>query len=550
MRKFVRRLFGSEPAPASDEKVVAIGGAQLRIDRTPQVLELAVPQTYSSRITPRVEMWDDFVSAAVLATKAKQFDDGLYATVELMAQRGKRELLRKLATLLDGDGETTAILAAARIVAGETVDEPLRSRGEPIAQAFLADELRSKPIAFYTWNDELSRIFRQDRLLQTDVGKHRDLHDVVRAIHAGPDLRATYQSAVRLAERLTNPLAAHDLRPWLRALDAGEQYQPPANVALFPPSVAHETELVKRLFGDKPIPDGFDLMNELIARIRGGTVDLKPRETSGWYDWQTWSLETLVAPERAAESAKLNLNSSYARHLEKLFKGALTLTRETHIKQLERVAAGAAMGGEPAVVKIVVRPSLRVEPLVTYYTRRADAYHYVHGVLEEVFGAATLSRKRIREAGTADLPLVEELAWMEQLFRSAATTAEQDLGMRTDGDTSAFTTWASTARTNDVDIAEDVRAMVPVFYDIQRNKVKAWLFMGWTMEWMIASFREPPVVTLVNRSKAELVFESASFAMATPVMEEVYVSRILNRREFRQLCDQQGTPERIIAALQ
>ncbi|HUG11424.1 MAG TPA: hypothetical protein VMM36_10435 [Opitutaceae bacterium] len=514
---------------------------------------MSVPDDVPTQITSELVPWGDFVSAAVLAMKAKQFDDGLYATVELMAHRGKRDLVQKLITSLDVEGETTALLGAAQMVAGEDVHEPLRSRAEPIARAFLADEQSSKPIGFYTWSEELRGIFQQDRLLQANVVEHRDLARVAHVIHAQPELRATYDSALQLAERLTNPLSDFDLRPWLRALDEGAFYEPPAfpaKLALLPPSVAHETELGKKLYGDKPIPPGFDLMNELIACIRAGTVSLKPTDSSGWYDWQTWSLETLVAPDRGAESARLHLDDSYARHLVEMFKGAHTLTRETHIKQLEIDKFGAAGGREQAVVKIIVRPKLRVEPLVTHYTRRAEAYRFVRSVLDEAFGAHVLAAKRrIREDGMAALPLGEELAWMERLFGEAAMAAEQDLGMRNDGDVSTFTTWASTLK-DDIDVAQDARAMVPVFFDILRGKIKAWLFMGWNIGWMTASFRRPPLVTLLDPSNAKIVFEPARFLLATPVMEEAYVSRILDRREFRQLCDLHGTPEKIIAALQ
>jgi hypothetical protein len=61
---------------------------------------------------------------------------------------------------------------------------------------------------------------------------------------------------------------------------------------------AHESELVKRLFGDRPVPADLDLPSELVKRIRSGEVDLTPRETSGWYDVRTWALETVAAPVR------------------------------------------------------------------------------------------------------------------------------------------------------------------------------------------------------------------------------------------------------------
>jgi hypothetical protein len=39
--------------------------------------------------------------------------------------------------------------------------------------------------------------------------------------------------------------------------------------------------LVERLFGDRPIPDGPDLMSELIRRVRSGEISLIPTAESG-----------------------------------------------------------------------------------------------------------------------------------------------------------------------------------------------------------------------------------------------------------------------------
>src|SRR5262249_22170748 len=148
-----------------------------------------------------------------------------------------------------------------------------------------------------------------------------------------------------LVSRLTNPLTGADLRGLLRTLDAGRSEFPAKGVAFFPASRAHETDLIKKLYMNQPIPEGFNLVAEMIRRIRAGSIDLTPTAASGWYDYQTWALEPLVAPERAAESERLKLEESYRKQLEELFKGILTLTRETHIKQLEVPAPGARAPG-------------------------------------------------------------------------------------------------------------------------------------------------------------------------------------------------------------
>ena len=57
---------------------------------------------------------------------------------------------------------------------------------------FDADALRSKPIGFYTWSGALSAIFRQDRMLQTELKGEAGIAALARAIHADKSARATY----------------------------------------------------------------------------------------------------------------------------------------------------------------------------------------------------------------------------------------------------------------------------------------------------------------------------------------------------------------------
>src|SRR5207247_9072227 len=96
-----------------------------------------------------------------------------------------------------------------------------------------------------------------------------------------------------------------------------------------------------------------------------------------------------------------------------VFKGAQALARETHVKQLEFPAAAMALGDRPKKqpVVLVVRPDLGVEPLPTYYLRRADGYRFVRGVLDDAFGARTWCQMaRVGPDGRSDIDLDSELA--------------------------------------------------------------------------------------------------------------------------------------------
>jgi len=53
-------------------------------------------------------------------------------------------------------------------------------------------------------------------------------------------------------------------------------------VGFIPPSRSHETDLIMKLYGGTPIPEGFDLMTEVITRLKSGKLSFMPGEKSGW----------------------------------------------------------------------------------------------------------------------------------------------------------------------------------------------------------------------------------------------------------------------------
>jgi hypothetical protein len=596
--------MGAAPAPpatrpATGTREFEAEGFHVRVDVAPQLIAIDVPEdvSYAERAgTKRVDVpllptipvsgGERMVSGALLAQKAKQFDDGLYAAVDLAAQRGagrylgKTDLLTRLARALapgaparSGNADTM-ILAACRL-GGVPAAGPkgMDAAVEAALGTFRGDALRSKPIGFYTWSAPLAAIFQQDRMLQTELKGAAGIAAVARAMHDDPSARAAYERYLALVAGLTNPLTGPDLRGALANLDAGRAVFPEQGISFFPASRAHETDLVMKLYGNRPIPQGFNLMDELIRRVRTGAIDLAPTAASGWYDYQTWSLEPLAAPERAAEAARLALSASYRRQLEELFRGIMALTRETHIKQLTIPAPGAAPAvSRPEPVKIVIRPALSAEPLATCYARRGAAYRFVRGVLEETFGAEALNGlHRQTPAGPVAATLAAELDSMETLVAGAAAAVTHDLGIGvpittpTGGsgrardpaaDRETFLRWATSASAGaDPDLARDARMMVPVFVDRGRGKTKVWVFLGWSERPVTFSFARPPAIAVTRdgraatRDEAVVEFSGSEATLAYPVTAEVYVDRILNREEFRAQCNRLKTPSAILANL-
>ena len=416
---------------------------------------------------------------------------------------------------------------------------------------------RSRPVGFYPWTDELKRVFRQDRMLQSPI-EPAEARSVVDALKADPAARSTYVQMLRCYERLTNPYAYPDLRALLELATGPASDKP---VHFLPPSRAHETDLAKRLWGDRPVPEGANLMDLLIEEVRSGRLSLAPTVASGWYDRPTWSYEALLRPEATPESSHLKLGERYRKYLVELFKGLLALTRETHVKQLEFSMAGL-MAQPIQKSPISVALPFTVEPLPTHYARRADAYAFVRSVLEETFGADRVKTlRRLRADGPVEIDLATESEFMEKLFRGAAETSRAEIGAPdtgTSGEAEAdrvlFHGWA-TGLASDPDLATDARMMVPVFYDVGRSMAKVWVFLGWTQQTLVAGVATPPRV-LATKKLAELpnwngqVYFTVSGRMIySPVVAEVYVTEILDRVAFRRHCDAEKTRSAILSSL-
>jgi hypothetical protein len=578
------RLFSSQLKP---------GNYEVTLDTSDQVLRLDIPEDYKYDFRSQ-ERSDDpplypsfaeaglnaskFAPAALLALKAKQFDDGLHACVEMAADAGfgclaakKDFLLRLLHALAKRERTAASILTAAARFGGQQVQvsTEVADHAESMQREFLADELRSKVVGFYTWNEELARVFRCDRMLQTEI-QEAAARAIATVLSGNDELLSAYTSHLRLAEQLTNPLARADLRELSRALKEGRTTDCAPGVSLFPPSRSHETELINKLYRDRPIPEAFDLAGEMVKRLRAGTLDLKPNPASGWYDHQAYALQPLAVPEATPEAKYLSFDESYRKELAGLFKALLALTRETHVKQLELPPVGSAMGARPVKVKFYIAPDLSLEPLATYYLRRAHSYQFVREVLERAFGREGLDKmRRLTADGPVNLPLGEEIQLIQALFHGAYLQACGEIGMTpgpephlgngeaTNSHRAMLKAWLASVR-RDPDLGKDVRTMVPIFYDLGRQKTKVWIVLGIATKRLRAAYATPPMVTGikgpdrrdVKSSDFEVNFtvdyhQTAYFATA-----EVYVTRLLDRAEFREHCARHKTYRAIISNLQ
>jgi hypothetical protein len=383
---------------------------------------------------------------------------------------------------------------------------------------FQANETQSKPISFYTWSEDLRRVFLQDRMLQQELtgeGEIIALAGALRRSGASP----VYESYQKFTAKLTNPAPAD--KPDLRGLLNTPAARPSGKgLYFFPPSRAPETELIKKLFGNRKIPEEFDLGAELIAGLRAGSLDLQPSRDSGWYDFQTWALAPLVLTGKMPEGRHLELEHEYVKQLENFFETLLALTRETHIKQLEIPPAGAA---QPTGPVFVLSPEIGLEPVYSHYLRRAAGYRFLQQALDDHFGGEALAKlHRFTPDGPLSQDLRSGLEEISALYYGASVVAARELGFSEEersqlesaeasrlpglmpgtailgsgrgpaADSVRFQTWALGCE-HDPDLARDARMMVPLFYDVARARSRSkFSWVGPPDRWMWISLTSPP----------------------------------------------------------
>jgi len=563
-------------------------------------------------------------SLEVVFGATKPFNDGLYAGIELHMQQGVGAWAGKQAFLLDlddalnelGEGlvDTAGVhVDAARVhllaglsLGGADVEVPeaLADAVEEAIYEFLANPLFSAPMGFYNWSAELQGIFRQDRFFQnylddpalgapvdgTGVGK---FVAITVALQGDPELAATYGTIMGLYEVLTNPYAHYSPRGLLDYVSGPESLDDVDGVldafaaghadlgtpcgprfALFPSSKTKETIMYEELYCTSSPPPDVTIIDLFIDRIRSGVVDLTPDPDSGWYDYQTYALETLLVPENGPESDHLMLTAAYKKKLIDTFKSILTQNRETHVKQVD-IAIGMGSAAEPVIVEVDIHPRFPVEPFPTFYLRTARAYRFLTAALEARLGDEFLSLTgRLRDDGTMDeTPLPQAIRDKARLLYGLYLLTADSLGMEralledellefpeADSVTEALG-WLEGWST-DEDIRTDPRVIVPVAMDAASGLAIHWAIIGVRALKARAAFfegYEPEVLSLTPAPDSGVdecrfgAFVPADYWLLTEKQVEVRIPAGVpppSRDELRALCDEMETEEAIVEALE
>ncbi len=563
-----------------DQLEVNSSGATLRLDcpdikvyRNPE-FDILYP-SYTDALNALSEYGNEFLpSANLIDGAAKQFDDGLYAAMDvalytgaLKQQISPRDWVRCVAEKLPPKSEAKAFLAAALELAGSkiTIDNSLHALKVDYIKQFEQNELSSKPIGFYTWNAELEWIWRFSKFLQTKFTDTKIPNQIVKVLRSDQKLSDAYQQLCRHANQMTNPAVCLNLSQLNLEESLGDRAAhygvDEVAVAVFPASKGKESTLFARLFSNG-IPDNAHLLSALIERILSGKVDLAPGAHSGWYDHQVYALETLLIPANGHENDKLLLTARYKKRLLEAFKSMITKRRETHARQMEGKAVTAT-----AMAPLVgsIQPRLRVEPSATYFLRTARAYRFVLNFLESALHQDDLSNLvGLREHGDRGQPLGDELLEMQKRFYGLYLVVCDDIGM-----TPQFAPqenvdqeecyqlacqWLEQIKENP-DLAKDTRVSIPVTYDRGKSRTRLWSTLGVRLAQLNVNYVTPPQIRIPGETAWQKVemheCKGKRYIIAVDEWAELDCAgrRSFTRAQFRKLCEKYPTRDAIIAAV-
>jgi hypothetical protein len=498
-------------------------------------------------------------SVQTVVTYAKQLDDTIYAGIEDAMESGvdptlasKRAILSDAITWLaahrsaDADAAIVALEAALEL-GGATGSAPADLAGA-IASAkssFLSAALLSTPISFYTWSDELRGVWQQDRFLQQPLAAGASCA-LAQAIAADSARQARYTALVALYAHLTNPVKSSLVDLVAHASSAACGGDGSAH-AFLSESASVENTLFDELYPNG-VPDGADLMKDLIAAIRNGTVDLAPKDGEGWYQYQEYALETLLVTDKSEERAKVAFMARYKERLVEAFETLLTEHRETHAKQEGPVAAAVY---EPQT------PDFRVEPVATVYVRHARSYVFLESALDAVLGPAVLDQAHAVGAGGPEgETLRARIERARDLYFGLYVMATQDLGFHPKLDAAGdpaqanWTRLAERAQTwvdglaSDPVAAADVRVAIPIA-DLGGGRARYWAVIGVRTTLAGYSFLDGDDV---SPPKPDL---QARVPLPTEQFLEVTSSSTpMTRDELRAICDREKTADAIAKAIE
>lgn len=485
-----------------------------------------------------------FAPLTLFAAKAKQVDDRVIAAIEsaleygIGTSRGRRHLLKTIASHTEETEPALHAWCQAIREIGEMLpkDAPQTKESTKIKlykkrylKAWRADQGIMQALGVYSSSKELTALYRAGKVMQSALDE--DIRQaLVTQLSKHTELKHLYDHINHVQSILTNPPHQQDV--------FGSEDQ-----TFFPPSDSAESKLIRKLFSDRFVPLAFDTTDTLIKAIRSGKIDTEPSKESGWYDHVLHAHSSLL---NLQDSEQISYADHYKADLEDVFKALLGMTRESHVKQLDVPPAGCCGGF------FRIAPRISVEPVPSYYARRADGYAFVRHGLTKLLGKEQLKSLQTNTLHRHGRSVYDELLHMELLLRGAwhiscEETGQHihDLSEESERAAMFMRQWFTQAQ-HDPDLAADNRMMVPLLFDIETNKWQVLVCLGWENRCVKIDFLERPTV---QTNAEDILWESHESAVPRAVFHTLWTSQLRSRKEVQYILKTAASRQDALAQL-
>ena len=479
---------------------------------------------------------------------------GIHLALEQDPQTSKQKLLTDLLAALDA--KKAALEPAAYQTLHGLLSGALRAPQGPRPdddeqlRVFFGNPVLSAPIGFWTWDERLKGIFAQDRLLQWvySFEKNGAAFDALASLlKDSPESARTYGLHAALERKLNNPFSvASPLSP---RLEKGEW-------AFLPFTRSKETDLQNEFAKEGKLL--MDPMEEVIRRLKAGTLSFSVGPDSGYYDYQQSALAAILLADKNPEARKVEFGERYLKRLEEAFKTGMAKARESHVKSLEMFGVRGALAAGGPDSRLTITPFLPLEPLPTAYARYAAGFDFLSKSLRELLGQREL---RAYDPLEGPASVWAKLERGRRLFYGLELLAADSLGMARGGfprlegvDPEVVVQqakrWVASAAKR-AELGRDARFAVPISADLPGTRprmIHCWGTAGVYLVKAKAEFRSRPSYA----ADSDVIIEPQDYWLPVDkfvAFEVPYEKGPLTREQFRGVLDSSKSLEEALERL-
>ena len=323
-------------------------------------------------------------SATMAFWKAREFDTGVIAALDLSVILGRNDrgiglagVVTEIFNKLEKSDYARTYLAAALELLGRKADlfpEEISRRNIWINQYRTKTREANPPVDYYTWNEELGKIYDFELFLQDSIPRRQwFMASQIAKVLAKPEneeLRKGYDAIINSFDyiyRRRRVFTVYDLVE-------NRAFSDDAVIETFQKHLGWNYQIVflpsawrrEQLYFNEMLPLGLlpnlDPMTELTQRSKIGFVNFKPsNERAGLEQVQAFALDALIAEQEDFESDKTLLSRVYK---ERLFHPFFATKQE--VSDVSSVIV--AKPWQPSDPNKLC-PVFRVEPVPQFYLR-------------------------------------------------------------------------------------------------------------------------------------------------------------------------------------